>query len=806
MKAKLLHQLFLGFLFLVAAYAQEPTILYSGMNSSNNSRTILTAYPEFRQARVVAQYGGYQPWSFHVGGVWTPDYSSNWRPYNGGYNFNPNTYIPVTAAEGAKYNSGGGGQDGYIANVVAGRYYTFNVTDNASQNNTMCVLETSYEPRIITMVSQFPQASCVRPGQPVQIRFELNGNPSSGVNNLDREIFIVRYSNDGFATSDFLQATISGDEGTATIPGFATGNVSYYVYSTNLSFAEITNRKNLYDHNLAHDMSTLNLNNNGSGGNYPYTPMAATFSGTWDQPRDGRPVVFETDYDSAIHGGNVTGCSCEIKTNADVTFRNGHALNITNEVNIDGTATLTIESGATLLQHDDFAENVGHATIKRNSQDVFRYDFTYWSSPVTADSNFTLGDFSPYTLFDKYFSWDALDQSWFSESTATVMQEGKGYIVRAPQFYDIEGQSGAIAETFEGVFIGKPNTGIITTNVETGWNLIGNPYPSSIFADQFIDENPDLGGTLYFWTHNSQPTDAIVIAGATYNYNADDYALYNRTGSTGQAATTSGNITVPAGYIATGQSFFVESSSGTDALFNNGMRRVDNNNLFFRQNNTDKCRIWLNLIGNYGMSQILVGYLSGATNELDRLYDGKKLGGNVVSLYSINHNEHLTIQGRQFPFEETDQIPLGFTINQAGNFIVQLHRFDGIFSNLNIYLEDRLLGTIHNLKNSPYTFNATAGTFNDRFVLRYNQALSNPVFVTENTLTVTNVDNGFLIESKENLAAVTAFDLLGRQIFAVSNLNDVSYLFKNAKISGQVLILKIQLQNGTIINKKVISE
>ncbi|NBL64688.1 T9SS sorting signal type C domain-containing protein [Flavobacterium sp. NST-5] len=798
MKAKVLLQFFIAIVLLFPVQGQEPTVVYSSMISSNNSRVELTIFPEFRQGRIQAENGGYQYWSFHIGTVFGPDYSVNWRPYTTGNSLNANDFIPTSFDNGARYNTTNGGHDGGIQNVVVGRYYTFNITDNASQNNTMCVLETSYEPRVITMVSQLPEASCVRPGQPVQIHFELNGVPSTGTTNLDREIFIVRYSNDNFATSQFLQATISGTHGTAEIPGFASGNISYYVYSTNLSFAEITNRTGMYNHNLAHDMSTLNLNNNGGGGNYPYTPVAATFSGTWDQPLDGRPIVFAADYDSDIDGGSVSGCSCAINANVEVTIRNGHSLNLEHGINIHASGVLNIESGASLFQEDDSAENIGMATIKRNTQPVYRYDFTYWSSPVTETSSFTLGDLSPDTLVDKYFSWDALNQDWFSESNATIMEEGKGYIVRAPQFYDIEGQPGAIAEIFEGFFIGTPNNGNVSTPVEVGWNLIGNPYPSSIFADDFVDANPDLNGTFYFWTHNSQPT--------AYNYNVDDYALYNRTGSTGNPAGTSGNTTAPNGYIASGQSFFIESILATDVVFNNAMRRVDNNDVFFRQGDHDKSRIWINLFGNNGLSQALVGYLPGATNGIDRLYDGKKLGGNAVSLYSINQQEELTIQGRQFPFEETDQVPLGFKVNNNGNFTLQLERFDGIFSNHNIYLEDRLLGTIHNLKISPYQFNSTAGTFNDRFLLRYNEALSNPEFTIDNEISIFNVDKGFLIESKEILKAVTAFDLLGRQIFAVSNLSDQKYLIEDTKISGQVLILKVQLQNGAIINKKVIWE
>jgi hypothetical protein len=34
--------------------------------------------------------------------------------------------------------------------------------------------------------------------------------------------------------------------------------------------------------------------------------------------------------------------------------------------------------------------------------------------------------------------------------------------------------------------------------------LMGNPYPSALDADKFLDANASLiEGTIYFWTHNT---------------------------------------------------------------------------------------------------------------------------------------------------------------------------------------------------------------------------------------------------------------------------------------------------------------
>ena len=66
-----------------------------------------------------------------------------------------------------------------------------------------------------------------------------------------------------------------------------------------------------------------------------------------------------------------------------------------------------------------------------------------------------------------------------------------------------------------------------------------------------------VGGTIYFWTHNTPITN--------YQYTSNDYAVYNYTGGVGtQSATNSGiNNTSPDGTIAAGQGFFMKCA-GTD--------------------------------------------------------------------------------------------------------------------------------------------------------------------------------------------------------------------------------------------------
>jgi hypothetical protein len=146
-------------------------------------------------------------------------------------------------------------------------------------------------------------------------------------------------------------------------------------------------------------------------------------------------------------------------------------------------------------------------------------------------------------------------------------------------------------------------------------------------------------------------------------------------------------------------------------------------------------------------------------------------------------------------------------VSSTGNYSIAIATVDGLFANNNqdIYLEDKLLGVIHLLNESPYQFTATKGIINDRFILRYSsQALSNPDLVKVNEIVVSSNQQVVSITSRnETIAKVTVFDILGRKIYDNSQISDVIHTIENLQ-TQQTLLLKIVLENGVIVNKKVI--
>ena len=515
-------------------------------------------------------------------------------------------------------------------------------------------------------------------------------------------------------------------------------------------------------------------------------------------------------------------------TSSLLSIEQDKTLTVTNGVTTSNDA-ISVANGGSLVQVTDVNNasannNTGKIAVARITQPMYKFDYTYWSAPVGGT---TLHDLSPDTPANRYFYWNPVVVSpaanWTVISGGTgTMSAGKGYIIRAPSSYGADPTLLASYTAYSGSFSGVPNNGTVSVDVSGSdtvdvWNLVGNPYPSAIDASAFLDANVGgtndiLGGTLYFWTHNTP-----YGTGTTYAYSTADYATWNGTGETATTDdTVSNNTNTPSGKIAAAQAFFVRGTANGTAVFKNTMREKGNNMQFFRGAATaettttvEKNRVWLNLKGaNNAFSQTLVGYVTNATNDYDVRYDGESFGGNFVTFYSVNNAKHLVSQGRALPFVTTDEVPLGYKATGTGNLTIAIDHTDGVLATQAIYLKDNLLNVVHNLTESAYTFASVAGTFDERFVLRYLPAveLANPTFNEAlNGVTIRKNDATLRINSPyETIDQVQVYDITGRLVFEQKDCNTNTFEASHIVYSEQTLIVKVRLSNGGVVTKKVL--
>jgi hypothetical protein len=518
--------------------------------------------------------------------------------------------------------------------------------------------------------------------------------------------------------------------------------------------------------------------------------------------------------------------------------------------------TFSILNNGQFIQVDETDSNSGIFTgtnfkVERIST-VANFDYVYWSSPVENFDISSIPNNNRYFWNPKTGNANGTVGNW--NAASGLMQKASGYIVRSAtngfltsNFYGKPNNGRFTKAIFRGnynapVFPPSP-IGLGATIEDDNWNLLGNPYPSAISAQKFLEKNagttdPKIDGAIWLWKHGIQPAG---IASPYYynfalNYSTTDYIKFNGTGSTPPGLFD--------GYIASGQGFMVNMlhAAGTFSstisgnfitndfysdvvTFENNMRSTDasfipySNTQFFKTNSNknsadavvtdEKHRIWLD-IANVSANQIdtmLLGYIANATANRDRLYDCFYTPKSEIGLYSLINSDSFIIQGRALPFDINDQVLLGINIATAGNHKIAIRQVDGLFtSGQPIYLQDLYLNIIHNLSASPFSFTSSIGKFNDRFVLRYtNETLTTNSNTKNNSIIITANNNVISVFSdNQNMDSITIFDLLGRQIAKQININKDLFVFDNIRATKQTLLVKIKLSNGTEKVQKVI--
>ncbi|MBT8259195.1 MAG: T9SS type A sorting domain-containing protein, partial [Bacteroidia bacterium] len=537
------------------------------------------------------------------------------------------------------------------------------------------------------------------------------------------------------------------------------------------------------------------------------------------------------------------------------------SLTVTDAVTVEPGGVLYVKNNGSLVQINDVA-NSGDILVERapgNGAAVNNLNYVYWSSPVTG---FNVDDLSPDAAAGQKWEWQTTTANtygnWVDASNA-VMPAGKGFIVR--------GLSGVVpnpiftltpnSTLFSGVphngsisipiYHGNYNVGgdpgypggspgVLAFNSDDNWNLVGNPFPSAISADAFIDanaaiieDNPASGsiiGAVWVWPHaglpsalNNDPFYDNYVA----NY-ADQYIKHNKTGTT-----------VPGGpadvYLASGQSFFVLADHAADpggadsVIFNNSMRDATySNNNFYEapqsdnpvigesEESPDKNRIWLNLSGSANMAKtILLGYINGATNEKDRMYDAPEFNGSSHAFYSLIGNEKYAIQGKALPFDRDDTIALGMILPSNDLYTISINTVDGLFESAdqNIFLRDNYENTIHDLRLNPYSFMSDTGTYNDRFDIVYIQeTLGNGDLDLEHVVVYVNNEASQLILKNPGMLEIDQiilYDAAGKVIFDRSNVEiSAEYNFSTKMLSSGIYVAAVNFKDQSNIFKKVV--
>ncbi|MFV0217348.1 hypothetical protein OBJ92_09950 [Empedobacter falsenii] len=525
---------------------------------------------------------------------------------------------------------------------------------------------------------------------------------------------------------------------------------------------------------------------------YKLIPTAST---TWDGTAwsNGTPDLTK---DVIIKGKVTVDTQLEAKTftvsdaGGSVVVKSGARLIVDGKIdNQAGLTGLVVENGGNLIQNQNVA-NSGAITVNRDSKSMVRNDMTFWSSPVQQEaSQQTIRSFSPETLYNRFWTYnettDEFTQILTSDTDSKLFEPGKGVSIRVKNTLPT-GQN----TIHNGAFLGVPFNGDITVPVQftaNGYNLVGNPYASNINVEKFLLANENVN-SLYFWTHQ------FPVGSSEY---ANNYAAFN----------VVGGVIPDLSNISVGQGFIVGLSQATPTVNFNNTMRTSQDAFFYKNSIAEKNRIWLSLSKeSKTISQILLAYMDGATNDADNQIDAKVMQRGSSAIYSLINNEAYAIQGRSLPFKTDDVVKLGFETLEQGNYTINIEKADGLFEKGQIvYLRDKELNQVHNLSESAYSFTSKAGIFDTRFELVYtNKTLGTDELSKENVIVYTK-NNTIVVDAKQNkISSVELYDIQGRKIFVKNNIRASVYQVESS--AKGILVIKVLTEDGKVKTQKVVNK
>ena len=492
---------------------------------------------------------------------------------------------------------------------------------------------------------------------------------------------------------------------------------------------------------------------------------------------------YSTDTDGEFAAKKLT-----ITSSGSLVVNSGTNVYVIEEViNNAAAADFVVENNGNFLQIQDVPVNVnvGNMTVNRETSPLKRLDYVLWSSPVQYQY---LQSFSPSTLPNRFYTYNPSTDIYevVPSPSTTFFEKANGYLIRTPDNHP------TVPTIWSSTFVGYPNNGDISVPVAADtYNAVGNPYPSTMDADAFIYEN-NIVEALYFWRKENGASNP-------------SYATYTLAG--GVANTGGGSALIPTYAIQVGQGFIAKSTS-TSLNFTNSMRVADNDNLFLRVNN-NRDRIWLDLTNTDGLfCQTLIGYMADATSGVDNGFDGRIFSQptNGATLTSIIGNDSSFIIQAKGDFVNTDVVALAFKTAVAGNFTIALSNVEGLFANnaQDVFLKDNLTNTITNLNNGDYTFASAAGDFLNRFEIVYQTtALNTNEFVLNDVVVYANDSNVIVNAGQSIIDTVRVFDLRGRLVTELTNVNATEASLNMAS-DNQIVLVQVTSIDGAVVTKKLI--
>ena len=416
----------------------------------------------------------------------------------------------------------------------------------------------------------------------------------------------------------------------------------------------------------------------------------------------------------------------------------------------------------------------------------------FWYNPLTGNTN-------P--------GGNGNDPGWTAFTSANATSGANGWkpyegirvLVRGSKGQGLAGQTYTPDSSKLRMF-GRINTGTINIPIvkgtNSGYNVLGNPYPSAVNLGPIMysayQSGLFTGSAYYVWDASAGTTGAYI----TQHINsASDYYNLPAGGAFVVNAAVNGTIAFhETDKVTTGVNLFKTTNVANDVEFN----ITSNNDSIY----------W---------DRMFVSFNDQATAAKEN-FDGGKSKNPIVNFYTLSDdNQQLAVDARSFTNNMT--IPVGFKTTETNKYKIKVANMN-LAANQALYLMDSYANTVTTLQpGTEYEFDVTedsASQGNNRFSL--NGAIANPASTTGVTTTASNTTADFNFTVAPNPAVnnttvtihttdkaattVSVSNISGLEVFATSVTNN-SVQIPLSNLPAGIYMVKVTCGNKVATQRLV---
>ena len=553
------------------------------------------------------------------------------------------------------------------------------------------------------------------------------------------------------------------------------------------------------------------------GEDHHSTQWTGAISSSWNEPGNWSAGLPGTGSVISIPGGTtpvIYNGSLAVGPSASINIAPGGALTVAGDLNISGAVTVssTLTASGSLITEGNSTGDITYIRQLKGGAEAGS-NWHLAAPPVTSNSAPNTGKISTV------YQWSEPAGTWVTTGITSAIA-GRGYNIRQEA-----GSDGDI------VFTGPQANGNVTAEVSSpyaeaagpdenyfnrtyvtgrsaenpggrGWNLLGNPYPSAINAEVFIETNYSATPSLSQFDPNHV---------ALYLFNGTDRKYYYLARSTGWPSGTE----LAGTHVQAGQGFFVLAMRDNAVFtFAKAMQEHNTGTPMLKSGGSTDGRwpgLQLRVRHSSGEAVTTVVYGGAMTPGVDPGYDvGLYRSGQEIEVYTKlaarTGGIDYTRQALPVTGADTLVISVGVDSKKGGEvtFTADVTPVDG----RRFWLEDRVAGTFTELGLKSYTVTLPAETYGPgRFFIV--ASANTPTAIpepgaTQDGLRIWVSGERLVIQGRVNAGSLCGiFDVSGRKM-TERRLSDGEMNFVDLPVGMRGVIVVKVTDGSRVVSRKVV--